>query len=201
MTLTVPGIHNARNASAAIIAAALLGMDVERASAAVTSFLGAARRFQVRGTVSQVTVVDDYAHHPTEIRSTMEAAENCAHRTLWCVFQPHLFYRTRFFSSEFAQALAKADDVIVTGIFPAREKQEDFPDVTPATIVDEALKLEHEPAKDWIRGVEDMYTAAQMMVMRAHHGDVIFTVGAGDITQMDEVILHALEAHRWDCEG
>lgn len=69
--------------------------------------------------------------------------------------------------------------------------------MTPATIVDEALKLEHEPAKDWIRGVEDMHTAAQMMVMRAHHGDVIFTVGAGDITQMDEVILHALEAHRW----
>ena len=117
------------------------------------------------------------------------------------IFQPHLFSRTRFFSSEFAQALAKADDVIVTGIFPAREKQEDFPDVTPAAIVDEALKLEHEPAKDWIRGVEDMHTAAQMMVMRAHHGDVIFTVGAGDITQMDEVILHVLEAHRWDCEG
>ena len=73
--------------------------------------------------------------------------------------------------------------------------------VGPDTIVDEALKLDHTPAEDWIRGVEDMHTAAQMMVMRAHHGDVIFTVGAGDITQMDEVILHALQAHRWDCEG
>ena len=202
VTLTVPGIHNARNASAAIITAALLGMDVERASAAVTSFLGAARRFQVRGTVSQVTVVDDYAHHPTEIAALLDAARRRYPQSkIRVIFQPHLFSRTRFFSSEFAQALAKADDVIVTGIFPAREKQEDFPDVTPATIVDEALKLEHEPAKDWIRGVEDMHTAAQMMVMRAHHGDVIFTVGAGDITQMDEVILHALEAHRWDCEG
>ena len=202
VTLTVPGIHNARNASAAIIAAVLLGMDVERASAAVTSFLGAARRFQVRGTVSQVTVVDDYAHHPTEIAALLDAARRRYPQSkIRVIFQPHLFSRTRFFSSEFAQALAKADDVIVTGIFPAREKQEDFPDVTPATIVDEALKLEHEPAKDWIRGVEDMHTAAQMMVMRAHHGDVIFTVGAGDITQMDEVILHALEAHRWDCEG
>ena len=202
VTLTVPGIHNARNASAAIIAAALLGMDVERASAAVTSFLGAARRFQVRGTVSQVTVVDDYAHHPTEIAALLDAARRRYPQSkIRVIFQPHLFSRTRFFSSEFAQALAKADDVIVTGIFPAREKQEDFPDVTPATIVDEALKLEHEPAKDWVRGVEDMHTAAQMMVMRAHHGDVIFTVGAGDITQMDEVILHALEAHRWDCEG
>ena len=115
------------------------------------------------------------------------------------IFQPHLFSRTMFFAREFAEALAKADDVIVTGIFPAREKQEDFPTVNPDTIVNEAVKLEHEPADDWIRGVDDMRTAAQMMVMRAHHGDVIFTVGAGDITQMDPVILHALEAHRWDC--
>ena len=202
VALSVPGIHNALNASAAIIAAALLGMDVERASAAVTSFLGAARRFQVRGTVSQVTVVDDYAHHPTEIAALLDAARRRYPQSkIRVIFQPHLFSRTRFFSSEFAQALAKADDVIVTGIFPAREKQEDFPDVTPATIVDEALKLEHEPAKDWIRGVAAMHTAAQMMVLRAHHGDVIFTVGAGDITQMDEVILHVLEAQRWDCEG
>ena len=207
VTLTVPGIHNARNASAAIIAAALLGMDVERVSAAVTSFLGAARRFQVRrfqykGEIGGITIIDDYAHHPTEIAALLDAARRRYPQSkIRVIFQPHLFSRTRFFSSEFAQALAKADDVIVTGIFPAREKQEDFPDVTPATIVDEALKLEHEPAKDWIRGVEDMHTAAQMMVMRAHHGDVIFTVGAGDITQMDEVILHALEAHRWDCEG
>ena len=67
--------------------------------------------------------------------------------------------------------------------------------------MDEALKLDHTPAEDWIRGVEDMHTAAQMMTMRAHHGDVIFTVGAGDITQMDEVMLHSLQAHRWDCEA
>ena len=202
VTLTVPGIHNARNASAAIIAAALLGMDVERAASAITSFLGAARRFQVRGTVNRVTLVDDYAHHPTEIAALLDAARRrYSQSKIRVIFQPHLFSRTKFFAREFAEALSKADDVIVTGIFPAREKQEDFPDVTPTTIVAEALKLSHDPAEDWIRGVEDMHTAAQMMVMRAHHGDVIFTVGAGDITQMDEVILHALEAHRWDCEG
>lgn len=91
MTLTVPGIHNARNASAAIIAAALLGMDVERASAAVTSFLGAARRFQVRGTVSQVTVVDDYAHHPTEIAALLDAARRRYPQSkIRVIFQPHL---------------------------------------------------------------------------------------------------------------
>lgn len=200
--LTVPGIHNARNASAAIIAAALLGVDIEKAAEAATSFLGAVRRFQVRGTVSQVTVVDDYAHHPTEISALLDAARRkYPQSAIRVIFQPHLFSRTKFFAEAFAEALAKADDVIVTGIFPAREKQEDYPTVGPDTIVDEALKLGHTPAEDWIRGVEDMHTAAQMMVMRAHHGDVIFTVGAGDITQMDEVILHALQAHRWDCEG
>lgn len=202
VTLTVPGIHNARNASAAIIAAALLGVDIEKAAEVSTSFLGAARRFQVRGTVSQVTVVDDYAHHPTEISALLDAARRkYPQSAIRVIFQPHLFSRTKFFAEAFAEALAKADDVIVTGIFPAREKQEDYPTVGPDTIVDEALKLDHTPAEDWIRGVEDMHTAAQMMVMRAHHGDVIFTVGAGDITQMDEVILHALQAHRWDCEG
>lgn len=202
VTLTVPGIHNARNASAAIIAAVLLGVDADHAAKAISSFLGAARRFQIRGTVSQVTVVDDYAHHPTEIAALLDAARRRYPRSkIRVIFQPHLFSRTQFFAGAFAKALAKADDVIVTGIFPAREKQEDFPTVSPSTIVDEALKLSHDPSDDWIRGVEDMHTAAQMMTMRAHHGDVIFTVGAGDITQMDGVILHSLEAHRWDCEG
>ncbi|WP_137654850.1 UDP-N-acetylmuramate--L-alanine ligase [Bifidobacterium moukalabense] len=200
VTLIVPGIHNARNATAAILAAVMLGVDVERAAAAATSFLGAARRFQIRGTVNQVTVIDDYAHHPTEIAALLDAARRRYPAAgIHVIFQPHLFSRTMFFAGEFAKALAKADDVIVTGIFPAREKQEDFPTVSPDTIVDEAVKLEHEPADDWIRGVDDMRIAAQMMVMRAHHGDVILTVGAGDITQMDPVILHALQAHRWDC--
>ncbi len=202
VTLTVPGIHNARNASAAILAAALLGADVDEAAQAATSFMGAARRFQVRGTVSQVTVVDDYAHHPTEIDALLQAARRRYPQAgIHVVFQPHLFSRTMFFAKEFAQALAHADDVIVTGIFPAREKQEDFPQISAATIVDEAVKLAHEPAEHWIHAVEDMHTAAQMIAMRAHHDDVILTVGAGDITQMGEVILHALEAHRWDCEG
>ena len=149
-----------------------------------------------------MTVVDDYAHHPTEISVLLDAARRrYPQSVIRVIFQPHLFSRTMFFASEFAEALAKADDVIVTGIFPAREKQEDYPTISSATIVDEALKLDHTPAEDWIRGVEDMHTAAQMMTMRAHHGDVIFTVGAGDITQMDEVMLHSLQAHRWDCEG
>ncbi|MBW3077744.1 UDP-N-acetylmuramate--L-alanine ligase [Bifidobacterium simiiventris] len=199
VSLIVPGIHNARNATAAIIAATLLGVDPHAAAEAVGTFLGAARRFQVRGTVAQVTVVDDYAHHPTEIAALLDAARRrYPGSTLHVLFQPHLFSRTKFFAREFAEALAKADDVIVSGIFPAREKQEDFPGVGAHTIVDAAAGLAHEPAA-WISAVDDMRVAAQMLVMRAHHGDVIFTVGAGDITTMDDVLLHALAAHRFDC--
>ena len=200
VTLTVPGVHNARNATAALLAAALLGVAPEAAARAASSFLGAARRFQIRGTVKQVTVVDDYAHHPTEIAALLDAARRrYPGSKLRVLFQPHLFSRTQFFAHEFAQALAKADDVIVTGIYPARERQADFPTVSAQTIVDAAADVPHTPAGEWIQAVDDMHLAARMMAMRAHHGDVIFTVGAGDITDMGPVLLTALSAHREAC--
>lgn len=201
VALKVPGVHNARNAAAAISAAVLLGVSPADAANAAGTFLGAARRFQVRGTVKQVTVVDDYAHHPTEIAALLDAARRrYPDSTIRVIFQPHLFSRTKFFAHQFAKSLAKADDVIITGIFPAREKQADFPDISPSTIVDAAAGLKDASAGTWIQPVEDMCLAAKMMAMRAHHGDVIFTVGAGDITDMDQVLLTALEAHRESCE-
>lgn len=188
--LSIPGVHNARNAAAAIIAANLLGMPADVAADAAASFLGAARRFDTRGEVGGVTVIDDYAHHPTEIAALLAAARRrYPTATIHALFQPHLFSRTRIFADQFAQALSAADDVIVTGIFPARERQEGFPDVSASTIADAA------PAGSHIEAVEDMHVAAQMMVMRAHPGDVILTVGAGDINQMDSVLLTALKAH------
>ncbi|RSX54255.1 UDP-N-acetylmuramate--L-alanine ligase [Bifidobacterium goeldii] len=192
--LAIPGIHNARNATAAITAAMLLGLDPHKAAEAASSFLGAARRFQVCGSVGDVTVVDDYAHHPTEIDALLHAARRrYPQAVLRVLFQPHLFSRTKFFAHEFAQALSLADDVIVTGIFPAREKQEDFPEISARTIADAAADIAHDPAS-WISAVDDMHTAAQMLAMRANPGDVILTVGAGDITTMTQVILHALDA-------
>ena len=138
-----------------------------------------------------VTVVDDYAHHPTEIGALLDAARRrYPDATIHVLFQPHLFSRTKFFAPQFAQALSKADDVIVTGVFPARERQEDFPGVDAHTIADAATGGEAQ-----IDVVEDMATAAQMMAMRAKSGDVILTVGAGDITTMGPVIVHVLEAH------
>ncbi|MBT1182103.1 UDP-N-acetylmuramate--L-alanine ligase [Bifidobacterium sp. CP2] len=197
VSLGVPGLHNAHNAAGAISAAILLGVEPVTAAHAAAGFRGAVRRFQVKGVVKQVTVVDDYAHHPTEIAALLDAARRrYPDSTIRVLFQPHLFSRTKFFAREFAQALSKADDVIVTGIFPAREKQADFPGVGPLTIVREAQGMTGVE----FRAVDDMELAARMMAMRAHHGDVVFTVGAGDITDMDEVILHALEAHRESCD-
>ena len=202
VALAVPGIHNARNASEAIVATTLLGMDPRSAAGALSDFLGASRRFQIRGTVKQVTVVDDYAHHPTEIAALLRAGRRrYPDRTIRVLFQPHLFSRTAFFARQFAEALALADDVIVTGVFPARERQEDWPGVSARTIVDAARDVPHVPSEGWIQAVDDMHLAATMMAMRAHHGDVVFTVGAGDVTEAGPVLLHALEAHREGCDS
>lgn len=191
--LRIPGIHNARNATAAIVAAHLLGMGIEQASAAAAGFLGASRRFQLRGQADGVQVVDDYAHHPTEIEALLQAARRrYPQARLHVLFQPHLFSRTKFFAHEFAQALSLADDVIVTGVYPAREKQEDFPGVGAQSIVDEAQGMK--PSDNWISAVADMQVAAQMVALRVRSGDVVFTVGAGDITDMGPVVVHALQA-------
>jgi UDP-N-acetylmuramate--alanine ligase len=195
VTLQIPGLHNARNASAAIITCTLLGLDPQQAADAAQSFLGADRRFQLRGVVGGVSVVDDYSHHPTEIAALLDAARRrYPNSTLRVLFQPHLFSRTEFFTQAFAESLAKADDVMVTGIFPARERQEDFPQITESVIVQAAEQLPHQPEHGWIHAVEDMNQAAMMLAMRANPGDVLFTVGAGDVTQVVPVILHALEA-------
>ena len=190
VSLLIPGLHNALNASAAIVAAVLLGMDPEDAARGAESFRGASRRFDIRGCVDGVTVVDDYAHHPTEIAALLRAARRkYTSSTLRVLFQPHLFSRTQAFASEFAKSLALADDVIVTGIFPAREKQEDFPNINAETIV-KAAKSQNLDVK--IEAVDDMREAALKLALRAKSGDVLLTVGAGSITAMTSVMLEAL---------
>lgn len=189
MVLSIPGVHNARNAAAAITAACLLGMPVRRAVDSVADFLGASRRFEVRGVADGVTVVDDYAHHPTEIEALLKAARGrYPQAVLRVVFQPHLFSRTRDFAPQFAQALALADDVTVTDIYPARERQEDFPEVSAASIV-----REYDSAESCaMRVIPDAREAALAVAHEAGEGDVIITVGAGDIVRQCEVLLTAL---------
>lgn len=191
VNLRVPGIHNARNAAAAIIAAVLLGVSPQKACQAAFDFYGAKRRFEKRGEVNGVTVVDDYAHHPTEISALLQAARRrYPQAATRVVFQPHLYSRTHFFAREFAQALSLADDVIVTGIFPAREKQEDWPQVGPDIVVS---LIDQEGGRVKARSVEDMDEAGRLIAADAQPGDLILTVGAGSITQVADTILDALK--------
>nr|WP_280925137.1 UDP-N-acetylmuramate--L-alanine ligase [Bifidobacterium sp. ESL0784] len=195
VTLGIPGIHNARNATAAIVVATLLGMDPALAARTAATFKGASRRFEVNGVADGVTVVDDYAHHPTEIAALLDAARRrYPDSIIRVLFQPHLFSRTKFFISRFAAALAKADDVVIAPIYPARERQEDFPDITSQVVVDAAQSLSHNPSQGWIAASKDLETGAETLVRHSNPGDVLITVGAGDVTTMDDVMLAMLRA-------
>ncbi len=119
--LAVPGIHNVYNALAAIAVADILGIDKETMAKALSAFGGTSRRFEYKGEVGGVTIVDDYAHHPTEITATLKAAQNYPHNKIWCVFQPHTYTRTKALLNEFASALSIADHVVLADIYAARE--------------------------------------------------------------------------------
>ncbi|WP_053087124.1 UDP-N-acetylmuramate--L-alanine ligase [Alloscardovia omnicolens] len=186
--IRVPGEHNVRNATAALIAALVAGVQPLDAVRALDDFRGAARRFDIKAVIQGVTVVDDYAHHPTEVNALMDAARvRYPHERIRVLFQPHLFSRTHFFADQFAHALAKADEAIVTGIFPARELKKDWPDISSQTIPDAAVGLHAQ-----IRAIDDMNEAARYLADSAQSGDVIFTVGAGSITTMADSIAERL---------
>ena len=120
-SLQVPGEHNVCNAVASIALADLLSIDRGITVSALHDFTGTDRRFEYKGTIGGVTIIDDYAHHPTEIAATLHAAANYPHKTLWCVFQPHTYTRTKAFMKDFAKALSLADKVVLADIYAARE--------------------------------------------------------------------------------
>ena len=120
-TLSVPGMHNVSNALSAIALGVKIGIDLPAIQKGLLHFSGTDRRFQYKGKVAGVTVIDDYAHHPTEIQATLKTAKNYPHKTTWCVFQPHTYTRTKALMQEFAQALSLADKVILADIYAARE--------------------------------------------------------------------------------
>jgi len=181
--LPLPGRHNLRNALAATAVALDLGVDFQRIAAAITAFSGVARRFEVRGTIRGVTVVDDYAHHPTELRAVIAAArERFPGRRILVVFQPHLFTRTKRFAKELGGALAQADAAIVTAIFPARERP--IPGVD-ATLVARAAGA----AGGAARTAGTLDEALEILVKTVRSGDVVLTVGAGDVEKLAGRIL------------
>jgi UDP-N-acetylmuramate--alanine ligase len=184
VSLPVPGTFNALNALAALTVGLELGIEFDALSAACEGFTGVARRFEIRGERGGVTVVDDYAHHPTEVRAVLEAARQAMPgRRVVAVFQPHLFSRTRDFAREFASALLGAEVAVVLPIYPAREQP--IEGVSSQLIVDEAVRLGHAqvfagpPVEEAVRAIEELVKP----------GDVLLTVGAGDVDGLAEVWL------------
>jgi UDP-N-acetylmuramate--alanine ligase len=181
VALPLLGLHNVRNALAALAVGLELGIDLERLSAACGSFTGVARRFEVLGDRRGVTVVDDYAHHPTEIAAVLAAARQAMpDRRLVAVFQPHLYSRTRDFASSFGESLLAADVVVVVPIYPAREAP--IPGVDAELVVSEARRLGHRS----VEGAADMAAAVRRVDALLEPGDVLLTLGAGDVYRLAE---------------
>lgn len=182
ISLSVPGEHNVSNAVAAIALADALFIDRSCTVSALSAFHGTDRRFEYKGVIGGVTIIDDYAHHPTEITATLQAAQNYPHKTLWCVFQPHTYTRTKAFLSEFAKALSLADKVVLANIYAARET--DTLGISSRTLQAEIEKLGktcyYFPSFDEIEN---------FLLENCTEGDLLITMGAGDVVKIGENLL------------
>jgi UDP-N-acetylmuramate--alanine ligase len=185
LELAVPGEHNLRNAAAALAALELAGVSRAEAEEALVEFRGAGRRLEPRGEAGGVIVLDSYAHHPAELAADLAATHNG--RRLLALFQPHLYSRTLHLAHGFAEALAGADAVCVTQIYPARE--EALPGVSGRLIVDELARLRPGMRLGWAPALDD---AARLVASWARPGDTVLTLGAGDVDRAAPLILEAL---------
>lgn len=177
--LAVPGAHNALNATAALEAARLAGANERSAPAWLAGFTGAGRRFQRLGTTaSGAVVIDDYAHHPTEVAATLQAARALAPTRLVAVFQPHLYSRTAMLAREFGEALARADAIAVLDVYPARERAEDFPGVNGLRIARAAAERAGGRTVMWL---PDFAQARHALAGLLREGDLCVAMGAGDV--------------------
>ena len=183
--LHVPGRHNLLNATAAVAIGTELGLSSEQIAAGLASFRGVDRRFQHRGSAAGVAVVDDYGHHPTEIRATLAAARECGYRNIHVLFQPHRYTRTRDLLDEFATAFAQADTVELVPIYAASEPP--IPGITSETLA-EAMRL-HGATVDVAATLQQ---AAERVTERAREGDLALTLGAGTVSQAAPLLLRQL---------
>ncbi len=182
LTLKVPGIHNVSNSLAAVAAARALQIPFSKVQEGLATFTGTNRRFEIKGTIHGVTILDDYAHHPTEIRTTLETVKNYPHKTTWCVFQPHTYSRTKAFLKEFAEALSLADKVVLAEIYPARETNPEG--ISSRMIQKELQKM----------GYEAYYFSTfdeieNFLLEKCIDGDLLITMGAGDVFKIGENLL------------
>ncbi|HEV2777064.1 MAG TPA: cyanophycin synthetase, partial [Solirubrobacteraceae bacterium] len=185
VTLSVPGAHNVANAAAALTACVLAGARPPEVAATLSDFAGAGRRFERLGAAagSGALVVDDYAHHPTELRATITAARTLAGRAgrIVAVFQPHLFSRTQLLAREFGAALAEADAAVVLDVYPSRERAEDFPGVNGRLIAEAAVDAGYGRTVAWAPGFDDAQRVLEGLLAP---GDVCLVMGAGDVDEL-----------------
>lgn len=180
--LHVPGLHNIYNATSAIITSIVSGIDIDTIREGLLDYTGVGRRFEIKGKYHDVTVIDDYAHHPTEIKATLSTAKRFKKGTLWCIFQPHTYSRTISLLDEFAEAFYSADKVIITDIFAAREDD-------PGTVHSKDLveKLNHNNVDaTYISKFEDIVTYLKENIKP---NDIVMTVGAGPVYLVGEDLL------------
>lgn len=180
--LRLPGEHNIYNALAAAAAAHIMGTPADAICAGLSSYEGTERRFQKKGTVNGCTVIDDYAHHPDEIRATLTAARSCPHNRIFCIFQPHTYTRTKTFLKEFAQALSLADEIVLAEIYPARET--DTLGISSANLQEELSLLGKKAACFSTFGEIEEY-----VLQNCINGDLLITMGAGDIVNVGEALI------------
>jgi UDP-N-acetylmuramate--alanine ligase len=182
--LQVPGAHNARNAAGAVAALAAAGASAPDAAAALAGFEGVGRRFELRGRVAGATVVDDYAHNPAKVAAVIDAARTYAPARVVVCFQPHLFSRTAASAHAFGGALSGADEVVVTEIYPARERP--VAGVTAKLVVDAVS--ERRPGMP-LAYLPELDAAAHYLRTRVREGDLVLTVGAGDVRRVGDALL------------
>lgn len=180
--LNVPGRHNASNALAAIALSAAMGLDMDAVADGLCAFRGADRRFQYKGCVDGVTVIDDYAHHPTEIRATLTAAANYPHERLVLVFQPHTYSRTKAFLQDFAEVLSLADVIVLADIFAAREQN--IYGISSEDIL--ALLKERGKEAYYFPSFEEI---EKFLLKNCMNHDLLITMGAGNVADIGDFIL------------
>jgi UDP-N-acetylmuramate--alanine ligase len=183
--LHVPGVHNVLNAAAAVAVGVGLDIDAAKVRAALDSFRGVDRRFQLRGKVNGISVIDDYGHHPTEIKATLAAARHCGYERIHVIFQPHRYTRTQALLKEFGGAFDDADNVFVLDIYPASEQP--IPGVTAEAVVSEIGNGSARYAGSFAEAIKAVQGLAQP-------GDAILTLGAGNVSQIGPQILDAFAA-------
>ncbi|MEG1715222.1 MAG: UDP-N-acetylmuramate--L-alanine ligase [Lachnospiraceae bacterium] len=182
--LAVTGRHNVSNALSAIATAKLLDIPMDTIKKGLLSFTGTNRRFEYKGELNGITIIDDYAHHPTEIRATLQAAEHYPHREIWCVFQPHTYTRTKALFKEFVSALSHTDHIILADIYAARET-----DTLGISSLELANSLKSIGCDAYY--LPSFKSIENFLLEKCIHGDLLITMGAGDVVNIGESLLNS----------